>query len=225
MNVQDFIPRIEAAGFTLETDGADIVVRPFSRLTDSQRQFIKIHKPELLAILAGKAGDPDLTPVRAWLDAIGETGEARDEVLNLCRTNPEALAYYLRRAAESTPEPTPATDEDRATLTRLAELVQSGNRLEFENNRLARVVRLADIEAEQGDQHQGTAEPVHGHHQGDAGRVVCGDCGHFRRDRIGDGSGIGRCAVLTDPPGGLLWPKMDRRCSRFEAITTTEAAP
>jgi hypothetical protein len=54
MDAQDFIPRIEAAGFTLEADGADIVVRPFSRLTDSQRQFIKVHKPELLAILTGK---------------------------------------------------------------------------------------------------------------------------------------------------------------------------
>jgi hypothetical protein len=55
MNAQDFIPRIKAAGFTLEADGADIVVRPFSHLTDPQKQFIKAHKPELLAILAGKA--------------------------------------------------------------------------------------------------------------------------------------------------------------------------
>jgi hypothetical protein len=55
MNAQDFIPCIKAAGFTLEADGTDIVVRPFSRLTDPQKQFIKAHKPELLAILAGKA--------------------------------------------------------------------------------------------------------------------------------------------------------------------------
>lgn len=57
MDVQDFLPRIEAAGFSLEADGADLVVRPFSRLSESQKGFIRRHKPELLAELTSRHRD------------------------------------------------------------------------------------------------------------------------------------------------------------------------
>lgn len=53
-DVQAFLPRIKAAGFTLEAEGADLVVRPFSRLSESQKAFIRQHKPEILAALVGK---------------------------------------------------------------------------------------------------------------------------------------------------------------------------
>ncbi len=59
MNVQNFIPRIEAAGFTLRVDGSDLVVRPFSRLSETQRRFIKAHKPELVRLLAGRPAESD----------------------------------------------------------------------------------------------------------------------------------------------------------------------
>jgi hypothetical protein len=39
--------------------------------------------------------------VRAWLARIEESDQATiDAVLNVCRADPDALAYYLRRAAE-----------------------------------------------------------------------------------------------------------------------------
>jgi hypothetical protein len=60
-----------------------------------------------------------------------------------------------------------------------------------------------------------------GQHQGDtdAGRVTCGDCGHYQPNRFGAG-GIGRCAVQDDPPGGLLYPRIERRCPRYVTANT-----
>lgn len=58
MDVQDFLPRILAAGFALEPDGADIIVRPFSKLSEPQKAFIRAHKPELIAALTGKTQAP-----------------------------------------------------------------------------------------------------------------------------------------------------------------------
>lgn len=43
--------RMRQAGFTLELDGAALVVAPTDRLTDSQRAFIRRHKPALVALL------------------------------------------------------------------------------------------------------------------------------------------------------------------------------
>lgn len=44
--------------------------------------------------------------------------------------------------------------------------------------------------------------------------VRCGDCGHFQRDQIGDGSGIGGCAVNA-PVKSARYPAIERRCNQF----------
>lgn len=180
MDASTFVSRIRSAGFDLAANGEKLTITPASRLTDSQRQFIKTHKPALLAILTGK------TPPAPPPDPLNPTND------------PELSRLLALPAIE-----------------RMQQLMWAGYRMEYEGGQLVRVVRLADIEGEPEalaeDQHQGDT---------DTGRVCCGDCGHFERDRIGDGSGIGACAVLDRPPGGLLYPRIDRRCSRFEAITT-----
>lgn len=55
-----------------------------------------------------------------------------------------------------------------------------------------------------------------------AGRWVrCSDCKNFKRDTIGDGTGIGDCLVggrVTAGPA-LLWPNAERVCPDHEAIT------
>lgn len=51
--------------------------------------------------------------------------------------------------------------------------------------------------------------------------VCCGNCGQFQPDTIGDGSGIGRCALMDNPPGGLLYPRIERRCPSFTPTTST----
>jgi hypothetical protein len=43
--------------------------------------------------------------ILAWLHFIGETNQAMiDDVLEYCASNPEALAYYLKRAEEVPPQ-------------------------------------------------------------------------------------------------------------------------
>ncbi|MGZ8216144.1 hypothetical protein [Methylomagnum sp.] len=59
----------------------------------------------------------------------------------------------------------------------------------------------------------GEPEPAGAHH----GPVCCGDCGHFQRDTIGDGHGIGRCAAGVPPRPGVpaKYPKAERYCRVF----------
>src|SRR5690554_1464117 len=57
MAVQTFLSRIEQAGFTMRAEGDRLIVSPFSKLTDEQREFIRRHKDELLVELA----------VRRWM--------------------------------------------------------------------------------------------------------------------------------------------------------------
>lgn len=48
-----------------------------------------------------KSQTSDLQKVNSWLDRIGETDKAcRDEVLDQCKTDKEAMNYYLSRCAE-----------------------------------------------------------------------------------------------------------------------------
>lgn len=140
------------------------------------------------------------------------------------RHKPEILALLTVQASDSKSNPphdplNPAGDPELSRLLtlpagkRIVALVQAGFRCEVEGGRLARVVRWR------------TSRPsrkpwVENQHQGDTeeGRVCCGDCGHFERDRIGNGLGIGKCAVLDKPPGGLLYPKIERRCFEFTTI-------
>ncbi len=48
------LSRIQSAGFGLEVEGGTLFVSPSDRLTDKQRQFLKAHKPQLLAALAAR---------------------------------------------------------------------------------------------------------------------------------------------------------------------------
>lgn len=45
------LSKIVDAGFTLELDGNDLVIEPFSMLTQSQLAFLKTHKAEIITIL------------------------------------------------------------------------------------------------------------------------------------------------------------------------------
>jgi hypothetical protein len=106
MLAQDFIPRIRAAGFTLEVDGADIVVRPFSKLSEPQKAFIRQHKAEILQAMRA-ANDPapltadEESAVRRWLASIEEHDEnVIGEVLDKCRRNPETREYFLKLAGK-----------------------------------------------------------------------------------------------------------------------------
>ena len=82
--------RMHGAGFVLELDGPDLVVSPADRLSESQRAFIRAHKPALVALLMDadtvyrdlvQAGPDGL----AWRESTPDWPDARllaaDEVL------------------------------------------------------------------------------------------------------------------------------------------------
>lgn len=55
MNISHALQQIEQAGFSLLVDGPDIVVNPPGKLSLEQRQFIRDHKPEIIAALLDSA--------------------------------------------------------------------------------------------------------------------------------------------------------------------------
>lgn len=54
MDPHTFVSNLTASGFSLAASGEKLTVIPASRLSEPQRQFIRRHKPELLALLTGK---------------------------------------------------------------------------------------------------------------------------------------------------------------------------
>lgn len=104
-----FITDLRAAGIELAAQGENLLVTPVSHLTDEQREFIKANKSEILRLLRNERRHLDgslearLSRIRAWLQHIGESDDDIAEVLGLCRTDPEALDYYLKRSDELAP--------------------------------------------------------------------------------------------------------------------------
>ena len=101
------IEKIKSAGFTLVVVGGNLQVSPASRLTPQQLEFLKAHKVEIVEALAAnddhrpRLNPKDRAAILRWLHFIGETDQALiDDVLDYCASNPEALAYYLKRAEE-----------------------------------------------------------------------------------------------------------------------------
>ena len=79
------------AGFTFELlPNNKLGVRP-NKLTQQQRTLIQTNKAEIIQYLQIEA-------VRAWLYKIEEPGEYHHIVLDKCKHDPEALAYFLKHA-------------------------------------------------------------------------------------------------------------------------------
>jgi hypothetical protein len=51
MDATTYIHKVRSAGFDLRADGDRLLVSPFDQLSDSQRQFLRDHKPAILAAL------------------------------------------------------------------------------------------------------------------------------------------------------------------------------
>ena len=52
MGAADLLQRLRVEGFGLTVDGNCLIVTPATELTDDRRVQIRLHKPELLALLA-----------------------------------------------------------------------------------------------------------------------------------------------------------------------------
>ena len=58
MNAVDLLEHLRGTGFRLDVDGDSLLVTPGARLTDDDRTVIRAHKPELVALLTGRATPP-----------------------------------------------------------------------------------------------------------------------------------------------------------------------
>ncbi len=120
MGIAATLAKISQAGFVLTVEGGALMVEPFSRLRDDQAQWLRHHKPEIIAALLASvaAGGNDLTPANdplaveralpadlvqaalAVCKAYGDGKAAQDELLDDLRHYPPqhypALAEHFR---------------------------------------------------------------------------------------------------------------------------------
>jgi hypothetical protein len=95
MSVADFISDLKAAGFSVTAQGLDLVVMPASKLTDSQRQFIRQNKAEIIAALTQEQSsiDADLL-VEVWTPSgtrLMVRADSQEHAANLKRWNPAPI--------------------------------------------------------------------------------------------------------------------------------------
>lgn len=70
MGAADLLQRLRLEGFGLTVDGNRLIVTPATELTDDRRVQIRLHKPELLALVSGwpdeaqREGNPARTCAR-----------------------------------------------------------------------------------------------------------------------------------------------------------------
>ncbi|MGH8549770.1 MAG: hypothetical protein ACRERU_14440 [Methylococcales bacterium] len=85
--------KIQKAGFQITLIDEDkMLVSPASKLTDTRREFIRRHKPELIEWLR------DEQCIRDWLMHIEEADESIiRETIDRCRVDRETRAYFLMR--------------------------------------------------------------------------------------------------------------------------------
>lgn len=102
----DALYKIKAAGFTLNLVGDSFQITPASRLTTSQREFLKAHKAEIIQEQSVNCANSSISKndeqtILTWLRLIGETNKENiEEVLQQCQTEPGALEYFLKRSTE-----------------------------------------------------------------------------------------------------------------------------
>jgi len=87
------LSRIKNAGFTVALAGDSLEISPASSLTLPQREFLKLHKAEIVNELS------TYQKIINWLASIGETEQAIiEETIDRCKTDPDTLSYFLQRA-------------------------------------------------------------------------------------------------------------------------------
>ncbi len=91
------LSKIESAGFNVSLVGGDLAVSPASNLTQTQKEFLRSHKAEIIIELkAVTLSETDRQKILFYLDSIGETDQALiDELLDRCRLDRNALAWVI----------------------------------------------------------------------------------------------------------------------------------
>lgn len=73
MSVLHFVTSLQSSGFTFAAQGDSLVINPASQLSSEERDYIRQHKSEILAFIAGKShqqsGGEYPHPVEVWTPA------------------------------------------------------------------------------------------------------------------------------------------------------------
>lgn len=73
MSVLHFVTSLQSSGFAFSANGDSLVINPASQLSAEERGYIRQHKLEILAFIAGKApqqfGGEYPRPVEVWTPA------------------------------------------------------------------------------------------------------------------------------------------------------------
>ncbi|OHX37846.1 hypothetical protein BJL95_04540 [Methylomonas sp. LWB] len=73
MSVLHFVTSLQSSGFAFSANGDSLVVNPASQLSSEERDYIRQHKSEILAFIAGnslrKTGDAYPQAVEVWTPA------------------------------------------------------------------------------------------------------------------------------------------------------------
>jgi hypothetical protein len=99
------LSKIEAAGFKVSLTGDSLAIAPASSLTQPQREFLKIHKAEIIselkAVTLPKLAEQQIL---AYFAQIGETGqELIDEFFERCRRD-QAVPAWVNNWTDQPPK-------------------------------------------------------------------------------------------------------------------------
>jgi hypothetical protein len=84
MGAPDLLRHLRGAGFTLALADGGIRVAPARDLTDAQRETIRTHRAELLALLSGQTAAALVRAINACCDARGDTDANRAALTAEC---------------------------------------------------------------------------------------------------------------------------------------------
>ena len=105
------LAKIRSAGYAVSLVDGFIEISPAGNLTDDQRGYLRSHKSEIIAELEAEAAndsdhqltDDQTQSITRWVCSLGGSeviiAEELADVLEQCRNNPDALAYFMKRAS------------------------------------------------------------------------------------------------------------------------------
>lgn len=101
MSVLHFVTSLQSSGFAFAVQGDSLVINPASQLSGDERDYIRQHKPEILAFIAGKSprqfGGEYPQPVEVWTPAGNRLlveAKSPEHAADLRRWNPPPANTY-----------------------------------------------------------------------------------------------------------------------------------
>lgn len=83
---------------SLKSLAGAVLDRTMQRTLSAQYQKEPAQYPHIAQKIGNSDSIVNIDRIRIWLSQIGEPEEDHDIVLNKCRADPEALAYFLKHA-------------------------------------------------------------------------------------------------------------------------------